>query len=156
MHISGILCAFRTQFKVGEDFLCRVGLHLAKGEWEGAVNLIMSPRDGERDPMPDARRLYAEGNIGAAKKLMPPFAASECAILRVSDMYAIVSSLKYSTGAKTNAIRLFCASCMRCVWLFLDLCIPSFLAKELLRLKSEETVRHGAATLCRTLHSGTM
>ena len=56
---------------------------MAKGEWEAAAKLIMAPREGERDPLPEARLLFQAGNVGAARKLIPPYASAESAILKV-------------------------------------------------------------------------
>jgi hypothetical protein len=55
------------QLGVCEAFGDRIGLHLAKGEWEAAAKLIMAPREGERDPLPEARLLFQAGDVGAAR-----------------------------------------------------------------------------------------
>ena len=39
---------------------CRVGVALLQGEYKEAVQLIMQPRDGEREETAEARRLYLE------------------------------------------------------------------------------------------------
>ena len=39
---------------------CRVGVALLRGEYKEAVQLIMQPRDGERQETAEARRLYLE------------------------------------------------------------------------------------------------
>ena len=57
-----------------------------KGEWEAAVQLIMEPREGEKEQATEARRLFLEeGDLSAAAKLMPPFAVAEKAVLKVRD-----------------------------------------------------------------------
>lgn len=61
-----------------------------KGDWEAAVNCIMQQRAGERDPLPEARRLFLEDkNLSASNKLMPHYALAEKAILQVQAVFAI-------------------------------------------------------------------
>jgi len=55
-----------------------------RGEWEAAINLIMAPRDGEKDAPKAARELYFKGDLGAANRTMPAFLSAEKAILSVS------------------------------------------------------------------------
>ena len=49
---------------------CRVGVALLQGKYKKAVQLIMQPRDGEREETAEARQLYLE--TGA---LSPPLPA---------------------------------------------------------------------------------
>ena len=64
-------------------FGCRVGSLLLKGDWEAAVKLVMSPREGDREDAQRARQLFLDRQLGAAKKLMPAYMQSEKAILQV-------------------------------------------------------------------------
>ena len=49
---------------------CRVGVALLQGEYKKAVQLIMQPRDGEREETAEARQLYLE--TGALGPPPPP------------------------------------------------------------------------------------
>ena len=40
--------------------VCRVGVALLQGDYKKAVQLIMEPRDGEREESAEARRLYLQ------------------------------------------------------------------------------------------------
>ena len=44
---------------------CRVGAALLRGQYEEAVQLIMQPRDGEREESAEARRLYLDKGASA-------------------------------------------------------------------------------------------
>lgn len=63
--------------------LHRVGSLLLKGDWEAAVNLIMSMREGDRADAQQARQHFKKGQIGAAARAVPGFCQAEKAILQV-------------------------------------------------------------------------
>lgn len=55
-----------------------------RGDWEAAVRHIMQQRPGEREPLPEARRLFLEdADLSGSHKLMPPYATAEKAVLQV-------------------------------------------------------------------------
>ena len=64
---------------------------LLKGDWEAAVKLIMSEREGDREAAREARCLFQKGHIGAANKMVPGFMQAEKAILQV--LYSFFLSL---------------------------------------------------------------
>lgn len=51
---------------------CRVGVALLQGEYKQAVQLIMQPRDGEREETAEARRLYLETGFSPPFPIPPP------------------------------------------------------------------------------------
>lgn len=59
-----------------------VGRHLLRGDWQAALDLLLRPRDGERDDVRKAREHYAaNGDPGAALRMMPKFMVAERAVL---------------------------------------------------------------------------
>ncbi|XP_062231827.1 multisubstrate pseudouridine synthase 7-like isoform X2 [Phragmites australis] len=60
-----------------------VGAALLRGEWKTAVNLILDPREGERDDINEARKHYKEhGDIDKALRNLPRHLVAERAILQ--------------------------------------------------------------------------
>ncbi|KAJ1263581.1 hypothetical protein BS78_09G196800 [Paspalum vaginatum] len=60
-----------------------VGAALLRGEWKAAVNLILDPREGERDDINEVRRHYKEhGDIDMALRNFPRHLVAERAILQ--------------------------------------------------------------------------
>ncbi|XP_040380270.1 pseudouridylate synthase 7 homolog [Oryza brachyantha] len=60
-----------------------VGAALLRGEWKSAVNLILDPREGERDDIREVREHYKEhGNIDMALRNFPRHLVAEKAILQ--------------------------------------------------------------------------
>ena len=58
-----------------------IGCKILKGDWEGAVSLIMTPHDTDRQEFRFAKDLYAEGKIEEALRAIPRFSTCEKAIL---------------------------------------------------------------------------
>ena len=82
---------------------CRIGCLLVKGEWEAAVNFIMRQRSGEKDPLPEARRLFNEDkNLSASNKLMPHYASAEKAILQVDIFTAFLNLTVLHQSTRTR------------------------------------------------------
>ncbi|XP_066364846.1 multisubstrate pseudouridine synthase 7-like isoform X1 [Miscanthus floridulus] len=60
-----------------------VGAALLRGEWKAAVNLILDPREGERDDINEVRKHYKEhGDIDMALRNFPRHLVAERAILQ--------------------------------------------------------------------------
>ncbi|KAG0518732.1 hypothetical protein BDA96_09G202300 [Sorghum bicolor] len=60
-----------------------VGAALLRGEWKAAVNLILDPREGERDDINEVRKRYKEhGDIDMALRNFPRHLVAERAILQ--------------------------------------------------------------------------
>ncbi|KAG2618263.1 multisubstrate pseudouridine synthase 7-like [Panicum virgatum] len=60
-----------------------VGAALLRGEWKAAVNLILDPREGERDDINELRKHYKEhGDIDKALRNFPRHLVAERAILQ--------------------------------------------------------------------------
>ncbi|XP_026660556.2 pseudouridylate synthase 7 homolog isoform X2 [Phoenix dactylifera] len=60
-----------------------IGAALLRGEWKGAANLILDPREGERDIIREARVSYKEhGDIDLILKKLPRHLVAERAILQ--------------------------------------------------------------------------
>ncbi|KAL6609680.1 hypothetical protein ACP70R_039649 [Stipagrostis hirtigluma subsp. patula] len=60
-----------------------VGAALLRGEWKSAVNLILDPREGERDDINEVRKHYKEhGDIDMALRNFPRYLVAERAILQ--------------------------------------------------------------------------
>lgn len=60
-----------------------VGAALLRGEWKVAVNLILDPREGERDDINEVRKRYKEhGDIDMALRNFPRHLVAERAILQ--------------------------------------------------------------------------
>ncbi|KAL6841515.1 hypothetical protein ACP4OV_028658 [Aristida adscensionis] len=60
-----------------------VGAALLRGEWKIAVNLILDPREGERDDINEVRKQYKEhGDIDTALRNFPRHLVAERAILQ--------------------------------------------------------------------------
>ncbi|CAL4908998.1 unnamed protein product [Urochloa decumbens] len=60
-----------------------VGAALLRGEWKAAVNLILDPREGERDDINEVRKHYKEhGDIDKALRNFPRHLVAERAILQ--------------------------------------------------------------------------
>ena len=77
------LCAWMTKH------VChRVGALLLKGDWQGAINLILAPSSDDRDDNAAARKLYTEGrNARAALKALPRHFTAERALLEVRKFF---------------------------------------------------------------------
>ena len=64
---------------------CSVGRELIRGNWKGAVQLIMAGHEGEREDSAQARKLFLESDdVAGALKQMPRHQTVERAILEVS------------------------------------------------------------------------
>ncbi|XP_023002005.1 multisubstrate pseudouridine synthase 7 isoform X1 [Cucurbita maxima] len=60
-----------------------VGASLLRGEWKGAVNMILDPREGETNVIAEARNYYKESNdIDGTLKQLPRYLVAERAILQ--------------------------------------------------------------------------
>ncbi|XP_072952200.1 multisubstrate pseudouridine synthase 7 [Typha angustifolia] len=60
-----------------------VGAALLRGEWKGAVGLILDPREGERDDIREARKYYKEhGDVDMTLRKLPRYLVAERAILQ--------------------------------------------------------------------------
>lgn len=61
-----------------------MGALLLKGDWAGAIALIMAPHEDDREDNAAARRLYTEqGDLRGALRAMPNHLTAEKAILEV-------------------------------------------------------------------------
>ncbi|XP_020212407.1 multisubstrate pseudouridine synthase 7 [Cajanus cajan] len=74
-----------------------IGAALLRGEWRLAVDLILDPRDGERNAIAKARKYYKESNdvVGTLKQL-PRYMVAERAVLQ---------TLKMSPGNYLQALK---------------------------------------------------
>lgn len=68
-------------------WICRVGAALLRGEWQGAVRMLLTHHEGggnSRGSVGEASRAYVElGDVAKALASMPSFMVADCAILRV-------------------------------------------------------------------------
>ncbi|TKY61401.1 Multisubstrate pseudouridine synthase 7 [Spatholobus suberectus] len=66
-----------------------IGAALLRGEWKLAVDMILDPRDGERNAIAKARKYYKESNdvVGTLKQL-PRYLVAERAVLQTLKMSA--------------------------------------------------------------------
>ncbi|XP_037472825.1 pseudouridylate synthase 7 homolog [Triticum dicoccoides] len=61
----------------------RIGAALLRGEWKNAVNLVLDPREGERDDIKEVREHYKQhGDIDMALRNFPRHLVAEKAILQ--------------------------------------------------------------------------
>ena len=61
-----------------------MGALLLKGDWQGAINLLLDPSPDDHDDNAAARKLYTEGkNARAALKALPRHFTAERALLEV-------------------------------------------------------------------------
>ena len=68
------------------ELMCmrRIGASLLKGDWQGAIDLIMKPHDDDREDNAAPRRLYSDkGDLRGALRAMPKHLTAEKAILEV-------------------------------------------------------------------------
>ncbi|CAN0920472.1 Multisubstrate pseudouridine synthase 7 [Linum grandiflorum] len=60
-----------------------VGAALLRGEWKSAVNMILDPREGERDAVRKAREYYKETNdVDGTLRQLPRYLTAERAVLQ--------------------------------------------------------------------------
>ncbi|WIA15110.1 hypothetical protein OEZ85_001801 [Tetradesmus obliquus] len=84
LRSKGFLNYFGLQrFGIGAVPTHRVGAALLRGEWQGAVRLVMQGGPGERREYRQARALYMEqGDIQGALKVLPTSLVAERAVLQ--------------------------------------------------------------------------
>lgn len=82
MRESGFINYFGLQrFGRGGSKSHEVGRALLKSEWKLAVHLLFTPREGDKDDIANAKRLFAAKEYKAAFKAMPQSLHSECCVL---------------------------------------------------------------------------
>uniref|UniRef100_A0A804PZ99 TRUD domain-containing protein n=1 Tax=Zea mays TaxID=4577 RepID=A0A804PZ99_MAIZE len=80
---NGFINYYGLQFGSGSIPTHLVGAALLRGEWKVAVNLILDPREGERDDINELRKHYKEhGDIDMALRNFPRHLVAERAILQ--------------------------------------------------------------------------
>mmetsp|Transcript_6179 Transcript_6179/g.22735 ORF Transcript_6179/g.22735 Transcript_6179/m.22735 type:complete len:702 (+) Transcript_6179:121-2226(+) len=82
-HTSGFINFFGLQrFGSGNVRTHQIGMVLLKGQWQEAMDLLLQPREGEREEYAEFRRQYAvNGDVKAALKMVPRVMVAERCVL---------------------------------------------------------------------------
>lgn len=108
LHRSGFINYFGLQrFGKGGTKSHEIGKVMLKSDWEGCVNMLFTPKEGDRPNIAQAKELFAAKDFAAALQVMPEMMYAEKCVLQ--RLVAKPTDFFAAYGAVAKNVRLMCA-----------------------------------------------